>query len=160
MRGAGLGLLLVAELIAVTIRFDAENLARSTHWWVREVTEASALLRGLLAFTAVLLLVLSPRLKGTARALADESVDHRWAPWLGLHLVAVGVFWLCTASLFEGGRESVALVVAWGAAAAAAAALWLFAVAPARSWWAMARREPMALLVAASAGVAAGFGRA
>jgi exosortase E/protease (VPEID-CTERM system) len=155
LRGVGLISVLAAELLGLTIRFDAGDVANREHWWARGLGWSPMVLAGLLAFSAAFLLVVSPRLKAIARSLADESIEHRWEPWLSLQLVAVGVFALCTARLFEGGSESVGWVVGWGGAAVAAAILWLLAVAPARCWWAMARHEHMAMLVAAVAGGAA-----
>jgi len=154
-RGAALGALFLTELLALTIRFDGEALLASPHWWTRDLVWASVLLHGLLTSSAVFLLMVSPRLKPLARSLVDQAAGHWWTPWLGLHLVAVALLWQSTASLFEGGSESVALVVTWTLAATAAGLLGLFAVAPPRWCWAVARREVVALLVAATAGVAA-----
>jgi exosortase E/protease (VPEID-CTERM system) len=155
VRSVGLGAVFLTELLVLTIRFDAEDLLSRPQWWLRDLVEASVLVHGLLAFSAAFLLVVSSRLRAMVRTLADESAEHRWAPWLSLQLATFGVLWVSTAGLFEGGSESVGLVVTWTVAAVMAGALGLFAVAPPRCWRAIARREPMALLVAATVGVVA-----
>ncbi len=152
LRGAGLISVLAAELLALTVRFDAEGLARRAHWWTRGLGESPVLLQGLLAFSAAFLLVVSPQLKVLARSLTEESAEHRWGPWLSFQLAAVVMFWLCTARVFEGGEDSVGWAMGWVASAVAAAISWLLAIAPARRWWALARKERMALLVAGVAG--------
>jgi exosortase E/protease (VPEID-CTERM system) len=161
MRGAAMIGLLTAELLALTVRFDAEGLATRAHWWTRGLGESPVLLQGLLVFSAAFLLMVSPRLKALARSLARESAEHRWGPWLTLQLAAVGVFWFCTGRLFEGGSESVGWVVGWAAATVTAAVSWLLTIAPGRCWWAIARQERMALLLAGVAGaVVVASGRA
>lgn len=150
LRGGVLLALVVSELLGLTIRFDAPE-----QWWPRGLGEARELLRAALAFSAAFLLVISPRLKAIARALAQAAARHRWWPWLSLHLAALGVFSLCTARLFEGSGESVMWVDGWVAAAVAVPALWLMTLAPARCWWTLARQEQRALAVAAVAGGAA-----
>jgi exosortase E/protease (VPEID-CTERM system) len=147
IRGGLLLALLITELLGLTIRFDAPE-----HWWPRALGEARVFLRAVLAFSAAFLLVISPRLKTIARTLAQAATSHRWWPWLSLHLAAVGVFSLCTARLFEGGGESIMWVAGWVATAVAVPTLWLLILAPARCWWALARQEQRALLVAAVAG--------
>jgi exosortase E/protease (VPEID-CTERM system) len=150
LRGGALLALLVSELLALTIRFDAPE-----QWWPRGLGEARELLRAALAFSASFLLVVSPRLKTIAWTLAEAAASHRWWPWLSLHLAALGVFSLSTARLFEGGGESMMWVAAWVVAAVAVPALWLLTLAPAPCWWALARHEQRALVVAAVAGGAA-----
>src|SRR5262249_11198383 len=71
-RGATLGALFLAELLALTIPFDGEALLASPHWWTRDLVWASVLLHGLLTSSAVFLLTVSPRLKPLARSLVDQ----------------------------------------------------------------------------------------
>src|SRR5262249_55205916 len=112
-RGATLGALFLAELLALTIHFDGEALLASPPWGPRHLVWAALLPPGLLTSSAVSLPTVSPRLKPLARSLVDQAAGHRWTPWLGLHFVAVAVLWQSTASLFEGGSESIALVMTW-----------------------------------------------
>jgi exosortase E/protease (VPEID-CTERM system) len=144
----------VAELLGLTIRFDAEDLVRRPHGWARWLAETPVLLRGGLAFAGAFLLVVSPRLKAIALSLTQASMGHPWGKWLSLQLVTIGVFALCTARLFEGGADSISWVAAWVAAAVAAPMLWLLALAPPRYWGALARQERWGLVLAALAGAA------
>src|SRR5438477_602968 len=134
----------------LTTRFEATDQR-----WVPLLSEAPVLLRAALAFSAAFVLVVSPRLKTIVRTLAQAVARHRWWPWLSLQLAATGVFWLCTARLFEGGGESILWVAGWVVAAVAVPVLWLLTLAPARCWWTLARQEQRALVVAAVAGGAA-----
>src|SRR5215467_1719658 len=98
LRAGVLVILLVSELLVLTIRFDAESAGG--------LRNAPVLLRALLAFTAAFLLMVSPRLRALARGLAESAARHRWWPWLSFQLVAIAVFFLCTAQLFEGGATA------------------------------------------------------
>ena len=139
-------ILLVSELLVLTIRFDAESAGG--------LRNAPVLLRAVLAFTAAFLLMVSPRLTAIARGLAESATRHRWWPWLTLQLVAIVIFSLCTARLFEGGEAGIGWGAGWAITAVAVPTLWLLTLAPARSWWVLAQQEWRALVVAAAAGVA------
>src|SRR5262249_33875915 len=153
--------LFVGELLFLTIRFDAGPLLGRTDWWARGLLWSPVLLAGLLAFSAAFLLMVSPRLTAIAGSLRAGAAAHRWGPSLGLQLVAVGLFAWCAARLFGGGGGSGGWLLGWVIAAVAAATLWLLSLAPARFWWTLAKRERVALLVAAVAAVAAvAIGRA
>jgi len=155
LRGGVLLALLLAELLGLTVRFDAEKVGQGASWWARGLGDTPVLLRAALAFSAAFLLLVSPRLKAIASALAQKAASHRWWPWLILQLAAIGLFALCTAQLFDAGGGSITWVAGWAVAAVAAPALWLLTLAPARAWWELARQQQRALVVAVAAGGAA-----
>src|SRR5262250_3195079 len=146
LRAGVLVILLVSELLVLTIRFDAESAGG--------LRNPPVLLRALLAFTAAFLLMVSPRLRAIVRELAESATRHRWWPWLSIQLVAIAVFFLGTARLFEGGEAAIGWGAAWAITAVAVPTLWLLSLAPARAWWVLAQQERRALVVAAAAGVA------
>src|SRR5262245_63114987 len=84
LRGGGVVLLLACELLMLTIRFDTQA--------VPELGGAPTILRAALAFAAVFLLVVSPRLTVIVGALAVAEAGRRWLAWLGMEHWGNAVF--------------------------------------------------------------------
>jgi exosortase E/protease (VPEID-CTERM system) len=160
-RGALLLALLAIEVIGISFLFDPWLLANNPNWSGWLFVHAPALLKIGVAFTGGLLIVLGPRLKDLARELHQSSHQHWWA-WLLFHSLSFGAFTLLNTHItsipVDSFRLPAAWFVGWIALGLATFAFWLFALAPARFWARLIRREHIALAVASLAGVVAWAG--
>jgi len=97
-KGSNSGIYVMGEYeVQVLDSFGKEKVGQGASWWARGLGDTPVLLRAALAFSAAFLLLVSPRLKAIASALAQKAASHRWWPWLILQLAAIGLFALCTA---------------------------------------------------------------
>ena len=163
LRWALLALLLTAELLGLSIRFDTAVLEADSTGWARFVGNAApAFLQIALAFMAAFLLALAPRLKAIALVAQRSAKTHRWPGWLLAHLLVYGVFYWLTLTVFSaassGGSLSGGLLAAWAGLGVANVGLWLFVVAPVGFWAGLLNDEWRALIIAVLAGTAAWLG--
>src|SRR5216684_2996209 len=79
---------LLAEGLVLTVGFESPVLSASDHWWVRLAAVSPVIIRVGAASVAAFLLLLIPRLKATVHYASECAADHRWQPWLLLHLLA------------------------------------------------------------------------
>lgn len=160
-RDAGLGLLLGAEVLVLTVRFDATPL-RGRGWLADLIHDSSHVpqVAGLAAVAALMI--------GGARLLEDlrtaATGPHRGAMSFVLaHLAAFVSFAVLTALVMDvtaGPIPSARLAAAWAAAGFVTFALWGAAVIPPSSWLPLARRASGALAGGTAVGLAAwGAGR-
>jgi exosortase E/protease (VPEID-CTERM system) len=146
---------LIAELLLLTTRFDSASLNNNAQWWAAVLAISPDMLRGLLAFTAALLLIGSSRLAVWSRAFAEAAQSHRWYGWLVLHVLLIGLFAATTAQLFESPNAGTRWFAAWLALGGLALFAWLLCLAPGSYWWSFAIREKTAISLAAVIGVLA-----
>jgi len=159
LRGLCLLILLGLELLELTIRFDAQGLARATPWWAVGFVYTPIYLHIGLAGVAAFLVIVSPRLQTIWQAMFQPTRPHWWGLWLALHVVAFGVFTLLTAAILDVDTAAVGLSVLWPVSwvlsGAATLLLWLCAVAPPSFWLHLVQHESAGLLGAALAGMGA-----
>ncbi len=152
-------ILLVAEALALTLRFDTESLVGTGGWWPPLLTHASDAFHLASAVAAVTLLLGGTRLwDELKRAAGGRPVRGRWWPALLGHFAALAAFTWLTAGLLEGRLRSAPGAGAWAAAWALAGgltlALWAAAVLPPALWLPLARRGWLALACGTVAGAA------
>ena len=153
-------ILLAAELLFLSVRFDTAALSKGDNEWIRLAGDAPTGLRILLASLAAFLLIVFPRLKSIADEARRAALGHAWVGWLLLlHGLAFGAFYPATTALFKaaaaGQYPAGGALAAWAGLGGTVAALWLLAAAPLRYWLGLVSREKLALLAAAMAGGAA-----
>jgi exosortase E/protease (VPEID-CTERM system) len=153
--------LLGAEVLGISLRFDPWLLANNPNWSGLLFVHVPELLKIGVAFTGGLLIVLGPRLKGLARELHQSSHQHWWV-WLLFHSLSFSAFILINTHITNISADSFDLPAAWGvgwlALVGTTFVFWLLALAPARFWGQLIRRESIAFAVASLAGVAAWAG--
>jgi len=160
----GAGVLLAAELLYLTFRFDTQGLVRSDSGYALILGWAPQYLR-LATTIAVLTIVFagSDLLKGLGSVAVPDN--HRWrvAP-LAVHAIFLTTFTALSASLFESDAAALPQLplrtVAWFIAGAGTLVAWSLAVFPISHWRAAARAAGIKLVWAAIAGAAiwsAGF---
>src|SRR5437764_68389 len=113
MRGTCLLVLLGLELLTITIVFDAQGLIGAAPWWAVWLSYAPACLSIGLGGVAAFLVIVGPRVLTPWQALRTPSHRHHWSMWLALHVVALVVFTLITAAIFEVDTEAVRSSVLW-----------------------------------------------
>jgi exosortase E/protease (VPEID-CTERM system) len=153
--------LLIAEIIGLTVRFDAGTLQTTGGWSAALFSQAKLVPEFLIAVTTAFLVVCAGRLRSIAdRLCADASTHIGWPLFLACQLAAYAGLWLFTARIFEEGllrrAEGPALWTAgWCALAAATLGFWVISFAPVRAWSALVRRELPWLAVASCVGFSA-----
>ena len=152
-------LLLIAELLGLSVNFDNEVFSADQSWWTRLAYRLAVFLRIGLAFAAVFLLMLSPRLVGILKEARQRASEHPWRRWLLSHLCVFGVFYLATATVFasatDTGHLSGWLMGLWVCLGIANLLSWLLVIAPFGFWLTLAQRERWPLIFAALAGILA-----
>jgi exosortase E/protease (VPEID-CTERM system) len=135
---------LVAEVIALTLRFDAGTLKNERHWWATLVLQAHFVPQiGSAVLIAILVFGGASWRDEVRRRLQERGVAHR--PWLFLagNLLAFLAFFQLTATVLEGSiRYSAhpeAWVLSWFALGALVLALWLGSLLPPSSWLPLAK---------------------
>lgn len=157
LRGILLVLLLLAELIALSIRFDSASLTSVPDGWAVAMLQVPWLARlGLVMATATLLFT-ALRSRGTLRD-SSRSVPREGGLFLVAHFLALSGFTWLTAQILEGnvrrGSHPELWALAWAAAGLATVLFWLAAVISPRDWPALFRSHWPALLAAAGVGAA------
>jgi len=152
-------LLLIAELLGLSVNFDNEVFSSDQSWWTRLAYRLAVFLRIGLAFAAVFLLMLSPRLVGILKEARYRASEHPWRRWLLSHLCVFGVFYLATATVFatatDSGHLSGGLMGLWVCLGIANLLSWLLVIEPFGFWLTLVKRERWPLAFAALAGILA-----
>jgi exosortase E/protease (VPEID-CTERM system) len=164
VRCAALLVVLLAEVLALTLRFDTAALGNASGWWAELLGQAHLAPRFAIIIGAATLAFSGKRLRDEIRELAQRSGATAF-PWPLLcgHLAAFAGFAWLTAVVVEGDIGSTACpaawVIAWLALALATGLSWAAVLLPAHFWLPLARRGSVALLTGILVGVAAwGFG--
>ncbi len=155
--------LLVVEVLALTLRFDAEHLI-GRHGWLAVVIQRPGQLISLGitvgAMLGLLLFGVARRGEAWGDPTGPYARDRRAWPWLLGHLAMYGVLFRLTRSIVEGpavavGGASGMAFGLWIGSGAGTLGLWMLAALPPASWWRLARARWGTLLAIATAGVAA-----
>jgi exosortase E/protease (VPEID-CTERM system) len=151
--------LLLAEGLALTIRFDIGATPGGRPWWGEILRRAPLVPRLALVIAAATLLFGGTSLLISFRRAARQVQSvRRWWPFLLLHFAALAAFTWLTGFLLEGGGKSSeqagALVVLWVVLALATLGAWLCLLLPPDLWRPLLRHGWVALVL----GVAVGAG--
>ena len=152
--------LLLAEILGLTLRFDAGTLKQDRQWWADLVRQAHFAPQIASAVLIVLLVFGGARWGEEVKRWARQRGDfRRLAVFLVAHLVAFLGFAALTRVVLEGDIRAAphpeAWVLAWAAVGAGAAVLWLGALLPPGLWLALGREGLGLLLVGVLLGLAA-----
>ena len=161
LRWAGLLVLLIAEVLLLSLRFDTEAVRTSGAWWALIIVQAKQAFR--LALTvAVATLLFGGRAIGIELRRQDSpsATGYRWWLFLAAHGVALGLFtWLTVIVLEQDLPSSSGVpgvwVGAWLGAGMALVLLWGLACLPPSLWLRLARRRWSILLLGCASGTAA-----
>ncbi len=158
-------MLLLAELIFLSLRFDSGSLHQNHQWWANLVRDTRFIPQLVIVMVLVIAVLgggrwsrdLRPLLHGPSRASTG---------WLFLvgHLLAFAVLYRVTAVVLEGDIRATAhpefWVSTWLGLALLTGVLWAGAVLPPGLWWALSKRAGgVFLLGAVVGGLALGAGQ-
>jgi exosortase E/protease (VPEID-CTERM system) len=157
-RWASLGVLLLAEWMLLSGRFETPNLG--PRWWGAVLEHASMIMPLGAAIGTAAVLLWSQRLRPQLAGAAVQLVEPRRAwPLVLAHLVAFVVFFQVTAIVLEGefGRSGIPgpWAAAWVSTGIVTGVLWIAALIPPKVLLSLARRAAGPLLAAAAVGAAA-----
>jgi exosortase E/protease (VPEID-CTERM system) len=153
--------LLVAELVGLTLRFDAASLAEAEGGWIKFLSYARVVPEILLATLAAFVVMRIDRLQELAVGFVAQAAHHVGrCRFVVLHLVAFAGLVYLTAAIFddEPAREShtsFVMLALWAGFATATLLCWMAALAPTHCWLGLAKRECGSLAVAACIGFGA-----
>jgi exosortase E/protease (VPEID-CTERM system) len=149
-RALTLALLLPAEILLLTYRFDASWFVRQPGAWAWLLGSSSMLLKVVLAAAAGTLLLGGARLwRDVQRITREAPPGLPWWSYLAAHLTALVAFAALTAGLFEGGLFAAApglWTSAWVLLWLTTLGLWLAVLAPPPVWPRLARAAAVPLL--------------
>lgn len=150
--------LLLAEVVALSLRFDMGALAGDGRWWAPLLLRASWLPQLALLVGAATVILAGGRLCRAWRAAGRPCQSFPWSFFAG-HLLAIAGFAGLTASFLEGSARAAPFAEAWVAAwfglGLIAAACWVACLTPPRSWRALAAQNWPVALAAGGIGLAA-----
>lgn len=157
-RWVGLGVLLAAEALALTLRYDTETLRGQPGLWSAALAQAHHLSHAAVAVVLAVVLLGGGRLLREFRRLALRRTRSALWPLLTAHAGAFAVFFRMTAVVFEAplspAMRGVA-AVAWLFSGALTVALALLVLLPAADWLRLLRRSGTVLAIGTVAGLAA-----
>lgn len=154
--------LLAAEVIWLTTRFQAPDAASHPQWsGLLGVFNEGHHYTAAILFAASFLVIASASFSRTLSILANQS-GYGWWPWAALHGLALGIFTRLTALGFDATTDAPGLsrgwLVAWLTAGGATLLSWLLVLAPARAWLRVLRRQWLNLVLAVAASAAVWLG--
>jgi exosortase E/protease (VPEID-CTERM system) len=155
IRWTFLSALLLAEIIGLTIAFDAGTRSNDSSWAGIVAFWSPRLLRpaivGALVFAVLIVWRLGPE-------LGARHSRHAIAAWTTAHVAAATLFALITKEVFDANTDSTSslTLAAWISTGALAFGFWSAAMVPPRLWPMLLRRGWDILLLAAIAGLFAG----
>src|SRR5712691_7863283 len=154
---------LVAEGLFLTVSFESPAASAGDHWWVRLAAIAPDLIRIAAAAVGAFVVLLVPRFRATLEYARQCAADHRWQPWLLLHLLAFATLYAFLAVATRGAGSAGRPISSGGLAlceglAIATLFFWILALAPLRYWHVFVARERLTLLAAIVAATTAWLG--
>jgi exosortase E/protease (VPEID-CTERM system) len=160
LRWGALGVLLAAEVIALTVRFDGEILARHSGLWAKTITLAHYLPYLAVAVVTALVVFSGKALwEKLGQSAAEIRSRGRTWPYLVGHLAAFSIFGRLTGRLLEGDPAQLIHPLlwtsAWFLAAGATAVLWCAVALPLRVWLRLARLGLLPVIAGTAIGSAA-----
>lgn len=165
LRWVGLGALLFAEVMFLTLRFDTGNIYHVKGWWAELLGQSWIIPQVCVAVTAALLLFGGTQLRAEFKRIATlpREHDHAWSLLAG-QLTVYLCFTAVTGVLLGGSIESLAhpgiWALLWLTLAAATGLTWFSLVLPPRLWLPLVKHAWIPLLVGLTLGIAAwGAGR-
>lgn len=152
--------ILALELALITARYEVPPLLASDAGWPARLFHFSnKIWAPSLWIICSCLIIFSPRIKAIVSNLQEQSNEHGWPVWLGLHLIAFIMFAVITALIFEQptdpARLSLPWFSGWVAMASATLLLWLLALAPGHLWLRLIRQEHISLFFGCMLGIGA-----
>jgi len=163
-RWALLVILLGAELVVLTTRFDTANFRIQDQWWARLLGQAGHVPPLAIAAAVAVLLCRAARLPEDLRRLAvayEVEPPGRWWGYLFGHLGAFAVFAALSTNVLSGPLESGAYaegrLIAWAVVGLATLLLWSAALLPPRIWMGLGPSGAGALLTGVAVGAFAWF---
>jgi exosortase E/protease (VPEID-CTERM system) len=141
-RLAAVGALLIAELVALSLRFDTGSLDGQEGWAAIAISESPAILKFCIAAVAALLIIGWAPLLTEAERLAGEMcpLTQRW-PFLAAHFAMVWSLALLTSWVLESPSATHAANLAWLALAPASVTWLALFVLDSRAWTGLLRRQ-------------------
>jgi exosortase E/protease (VPEID-CTERM system) len=161
VRWSGLVLLLVAELLALGLRFDTESLAGQPQWWAKAVDAAPAAPAILIAVATAIIVLGGARLRDAlGRGSCSVSTPQRsWPYYLLCHLLSFAAFTALTWFILEGEMGDSAYpglwFFGWVMAGVGALAFWGAAAVRPRLWPGLLRQTFPQILIGIVVGIAA-----
>ncbi len=161
VRWVALTLLLLAEILGLSVRFEFLDAAGADPpWWTAVLAQSHAILSVLLFTVAGGLFLGAARLRDEyRRQLRDARGPQRFWPFLLVHLGALAAFAWLTSVVCERGFETsphaAGWLIAWLVAGLATFAAWAAMAVPPAFWLPLARRGWSAMTVAAGIDAAA-----
>lgn len=160
IRATGLLALLVAEVVALTIRFDTVSLENTTGWWGALLRQSSGIVRIGIAVAAAVCLLGAVQVRESLTELSAvlRKPCPRRPAYLSAHLGCFGVFVWLTAFVFESDHSSVWepwIFVGWVALGVATVVTWGATLVPPAIWLPLLRKRFAVVLGGAAIGVIA-----
>lgn len=152
----GLVILLVAELVYLTVRFDSQTLDRASSPWLHLVAWSPQYLRLAITVAVMALALRSWRLVRTSVVGTPARLSAR-VIWLVVHLASLLLFVRTSTIVFDPAlaeRHAAAWVTTWFLLGAATLGAWALALWPRQITWLESKS------IGALAGVAVGLGAA
>ena len=160
VRWGCLAIVLVAELMALTLRFDTETLSAESGWWTTLLERSHVVPRLAIVIVAGTLIFGGTRLQEVIGRLSGSLRRSRiWWVYLLAHLVLFAGFAWLTAFVMEGDARISARADLWVAAWAVGGLLvvgsWCAAAIPPPLWLPILRRTAFVLAIGLALGVTA-----
>ena len=156
---AGMLVLLLAEVLGLTLRFDTGSLENVDVWWARLLGESATVARLAAVIAAATLLFGGKRLRVAYQSLTPCGRSASAWPFLLAHLVAFAGFTGLTGLLLEGQAQTLpwpgTWVLGWFLLAGVTLALWAATLVPAHLWLPLARQGVVPLLGGIAIGILA-----
>ncbi|QDV44264.1 Transmembrane exosortase [Stieleria neptunia] len=157
LKWCGLPVILLAELLFLTIRFDTASLSQASEW-AASFGDHISILPQLVAVMLVATLVFGGRQvsEELSRLCHSDGRHRRWPVWLAAQMLLYLLFYWVTIQVFEINRGvSLAWIAGWAALGTACGLAWLAALVHPSNWQRLAARLAGYVLVGAVIGVLA-----
>lgn len=144
---------ILAELLALSFRYDTASLSGQAGWWAFLLGQSPIVLRFGIVFVATVLMFSATSFRGLHADVQDAlRLPHpTWLSFLISHLIAFSLFGLLTKLAIEGDLLASSFagfgVLAWVVTGAGALTCWAGALLPMRLWLRLLAKFRMLILV-------------